>query len=141
MVLDAGTIAITKDDFDPGAYIRAVTNRTTGAIVTFVGVVRDNSIESIEIEAYEEVALRDIREIRDEAIARHTLMSVTIIHRVGGLKVGDNILLIVVSAGHRRQAFEGCEEILERIKERAPIWKREILANGDRWVRGDLESG
>ena len=64
---------------------------------------------------------------------------VTLIHRTGTLQVGDDILLIVVSAGHRRIAFAGCEYILERIKERAPIWKREIPGCGDRWVKGNTE--
>lgn len=137
---DRGRIALTSDDFDAGACIEAAKRDTAGAVVTFVGVVRDDDIESIEIEAYEEVAIRDLREIREEAIAGHDLLHVTIIHRVGTLQVGDNILLIVVAAGHRKQAFSGCEEILERIKERAPIWKREILSQGDRWVRGNLES-
>lgn len=134
-----GRIAITGDDFDSGAYIKSAKRRTTGAIVMFIGVVRDDTIESIEIEAYEEVADKDLHEIRDEAVAKYDLQEVTIVHRVGNLQVGDNILLIVVSAGHRKQAFSGCEFILERIKERAPIWKREILSDGDRWVKGNHE--
>jgi molybdopterin synthase catalytic subunit len=134
-----GRIAITRDTFDTGAHIEAAKRCTTGAVVTFVGVVRDDTIECIEIEAYEEVAERDFHEIRDEAVAKYDLQEVTILHRTGKLRVGDDILLIVVSAGHRKQAFGGCEYILERIKERAPIWKREILSDGDRWVKGTYE--
>ena len=134
-----GYIAITREKFDAGAHIEAAKRRTTGAIVTFVGVVRDDAIESIEIEAYEEVAETDLYEIRDEAVAKYDLQEVTIVHRTGKLRVGEDILLIVVSAGHRKQAFSGCEYILERIKERAPIWKREILPDGDRWVKGNYE--
>jgi molybdopterin synthase catalytic subunit len=134
-----GRIAITGDDFDSKAYIQSAKRRTTGAIVTFVGVVRDDNIELIVIEAYEEVAEKDLHEIRDEAVAKYDLQEVTIVHRTGKLEVGDDILLIVVSAGHRKQAFSGCEYILERVKERAPIWKREILSDGDRWVKGNLE--
>ncbi len=136
-----GRIAITRDSFDAGAHIENAKRRTTGAIVSFIGVVRDDDIELIEIEAYEEAAEKDLHDIRDEAIAKYDLQEVTIVHRTGKLKVGDDILLIVVSAGHRKQAFCGCECILERIKERAPIWKREILSDGDRWVKGNHEEG
>lgn len=139
MDINRGTITITREDFNPGPCIEAAKSGNTGAIVTFIGVVRDDGIESIEIEAYEEVAIRDLTEIRDEAVAEHGLQYVTIIHRIGTLQVGDNILLIIVSAGHRKQAFIGCESILERIKERVPLWKREMLKDGERWVRGNLE--
>lgn len=134
-----GLIAITGNAFDAGARIEAARRRATGAIVTFVGVVRDDDIEAIEIDAYEEVAVVDLQEIRDKAVTTFCLHEVTIVHRTGTLQVGDDILLIVVSAGHRKQAFSGCEYILERIKERAPFWKREILSDGDRWVKGNLE--
>ncbi|OPX73133.1 MAG: molybdopterin guanine dinucleotide biosynthesis protein MoaE [Methanoregulaceae archaeon PtaB.Bin152] len=133
------SISIRTDAFDTRGYIEAAKRRATGAIVVFVGVVRDDGIESIEIEAYEEVAVRDLHEIRDDAVAKFDLQEVTIIHRTGTLQVGDDILLIVVSAAHRSNAFAGCEYILERIKERAPIWKREILGCGDRWVKGNTE--
>jgi len=139
MNLDKGPIAITGEDFNPGLFIEAARSGNTGAVVTFIGVVRDDGIESIGIEAYEEVALQDLKEIRDEAVAQYGLQYVTIIHRVGTLQIGENILLIIVSAGHRKQAFLGCESILERIKERVPFWKRELLKDGERWVRGNLE--
>jgi molybdopterin synthase catalytic subunit len=108
-------------------------------VVTFLGVVRDDGIECLEVEAWEEVALEDMKAIREEAGARFDLQEVTIIHRVGKFAVGDPILLIVVSSGHRKQAFRGCEYVLERIKEQAPFWKKEIMAGGDRWVRGNRE--
>ncbi len=134
-----GTIGIARERFEIAPLIQAAKDRSTGAIATFVGVVRDDGIESITIEAYEEVAEKDLHEIRDEAVSRFDLVEVTILHRIGILAVGDDILLIVVSAGHRKQAFSGCEYILERIKERVPIWKEENLGNGNRWVRGNNE--
>jgi molybdopterin synthase catalytic subunit len=134
-----GVLAITGDPFDVGFHIDAIKRRTTGAVVTFVGVVRDDGIESIEVEAYEEVALGDLHDIREEAARLFDLQEVTILHRTGSLRVGEDILLIAVAAGHRKEAFAGCEYILERIKERAPIWKREILEDGHRWVRGNME--
>lgn len=134
-----GIIAVQREDFDAGARIEAAKQAGSGAVVTFVGVVRDDGIESMEVEAYEEVALDDLARIRDEATAEFGLRHVTIIHRIGTLLVGDNILLIVVSAGHRKEGFLGCESILEKIKERVPFWKREVTKEGDRWVRGHME--
>lgn len=134
-----GVIAITGDGFDIGAHIEAVQNRSTGAVVTFLGVVRDDGIEFLEVEAWEEVALEDLHAIREEAGVKFDIQEVTIVHRVGKLTVGEPILLIVVSSGHRNQAFKGCEYILERIKEQAPFWKREYLGDGNRWVKGNRE--
>lgn len=130
-------IRITQDDMDIGSFIQEARHRTTGAIVIFLGVVRDDGIESMEIEAFEEVACGDLEVIREDAVSRFQLLSVDIVHRIGHLQVGDDILLIVVSAVHRREAFQGCEYILERIKERVPVWKKELLEDGERWVKGD----
>jgi len=134
-----GVIGITGNGFDIGAHIEAVKQPTTGAVVTFLGVVRDDGIECLEVEAWEEVALEDMHAIREEAGTKFDLQDVTIIHRIGKLAVGEPILLIVVSSGHRKQAFRGCEYILERIKEQAPFWKREYVGDQDRWVPGNRE--
>ena len=130
-------VTITKEDFHPGTMIEASIRPQMGGIVTFLGVVRDDGIEEIELEAYEEVALQELLAIRDDAMQKFSLLSVDIIHRTGALRIGDHILLIVVGAGHRQQAFMGCEYILERIKMTVPIWKKETTPGGTRWVRGD----
>ena len=130
-------IAVTPDPIDIPASITRAREDQTGGIVTFLGTVRDDGIEMMEVEAYEEVALQDLRLIRDEARARFDLHTVVIIHRVGRLAVGDAILLIVAGAGHREEAFSGCRYIIERIKEQVPIWKKEFRAGDGRWVAGD----
>jgi molybdopterin synthase catalytic subunit len=130
-------VIITQEDFDPGKTINASIRPEMGGIVTFLGVVRDDGIAEIELEAYEEVALQELQAIREDAIGKFSLLSVDIIHRIGLLHIGDHILLIVVGAGHRQQAFMGCEYILERIKMTVPIWKKETLPGGTRWVRGE----
>jgi molybdopterin synthase catalytic subunit len=130
-------VTITKEDFDPGKTIQESIQPQMGGIVTFLGVVRDDGIAEIELEAYEEAALQELLAIREEAMEKFSLLSVDIIHRIGVLRVGDHILLIVVGAGHRQQAFMGCEYILERIKMTVPIWKKETTPGGTRWVRGD----
>jgi len=130
-------IDVTQDDFDVNEMIGRAKKTSMGALVTFLGVVRDDGIEGIELEAYTEVALAELGAIKDEAFAKFPIHSVDIIHRNGRLKVGDNILLIIVGAGHRREAFEACEYVLERIKQSVPIWKKETVKGGDtRWVPG-----
>ena len=127
-------IKITKDDFSIEEVVRRAKRPDVGAIVTFLGTVRDDDILKMELEAYKEAALPELERIRDEAFSKFDLKSVDIIHRVGSLNVGDNIALIVVSAGHRKEAFEGCAYVLEELKRRAPIWKKEFRKDGERWV-------
>ena len=127
-------IDITKDDFSIEEVVRKAKRPDVGAIVTFLGTVRDDDILKMELEAYKEAALPELERIRDEAFSKFDLSSVDIIHRIGSLNVGDNIALIVVSAGHRKEAFEGCAYVLEELKRRAPIWKKEFRKDGERWV-------
>jgi len=127
-------IDITKDDFSIEEVVRKAKRPDVGAIVTFLGTVRDDDIQKMELEAYKEAALPELERIRDEAFSKFDLSSVDIIHRIGSLNVGDNIALIVVSAGHRKEAFEGCAYVLEELKRRAPIWKKEFRKDGERWV-------
>ncbi|ACL16649.1 molybdenum cofactor biosynthesis protein MoaE [Methanosphaerula palustris] len=130
-------IAIQHEDFDIGVLIGEAREQSSGAIVTFVGIVRDDGIETLELEAYEEVAVRELRKIVEKAVSQHNLHSVTVVHRVGPLKVGENIVAIVVSAGHRREAFLGCEVIIDWLKTEVPIWKKEHRNDGATWVKGE----
>ena len=132
-----GTIRITRDDIDPGKILQEAQSSTIGALVSFLGVVRDDGIERMDLEAYEEVAEEELARIREQAIARFAVSHVDIIHRVGMLSVGDHIVMIVVGASHRKAAFKGCEFIIDRIKESVPIWKKEYTTDGSRWVAGE----
>jgi molybdopterin synthase catalytic subunit len=134
-------IAIQTEDVDIGQLINAAKQRGTGAIVVFDGVVRDDDIREMELEAYEEVALKELEKIAAEAQSVHNLCSVDIIHRIGRLSVGENILIIVVSAGHRKEAYEGSRFIIEAIKAGVPIWKKELTKDGSRWVPGEHAHG
>jgi molybdopterin synthase catalytic subunit len=107
-----------------------------GAIVSFLGSVRDDGIDRMQIEAFSEAALSELQAIREEAIERFSLKSVQVVHRTGSLLVGEGIVAIVCSAGHREEAFAGCRYIIEELKKRAPIWKKEIGEKGERWVNG-----
>jgi len=134
-------IAIQTEDVDIGQLINAAKGRGVGAIVVFDGIVRDDDICEMELEAYEEVALCELEKIAAEAQVAHHLFSVDIIHRIGRLAVGENILIIVVSAGHRKEAYEGSRDIIEAIKAGVPIWKKELTKDGSRWVPGDHAHG
>lgn len=127
-------IRVTKDDFDITSLINQAKLPSSGAVVTFLGIVRNDSIERLELEVYEELAVKFLEEIRDSAIQKYDIESVDIIHRYGSLNVGDNIVLIIVSAGHRKEAFSACEFILEQLKENVPIWKKEIGPDFERWM-------
>lgn len=123
-------IAITKDDIDIAKLISDAKRPQTGGLVVFVGTVRDDGIEAIDFESFDEAALSDLYNIADEAEKKFSLTSVDIIHRNGLLKVEETILVIVAGAGHRAEAFDGCRYILEEIKRYVPIWKKDIIKDG-----------
>jgi len=127
-------IEITSRDFSLDEMVKRAKRLDAGAVVTFLGTVRDDGIEMMELEAFQEAALPELESIRGEAMSRFDLLSAEIVHRIGRLSVGDNIVAIVCSAGHRDEAFQGCRYIIEELKKRAPIWKKEIGKNGERWV-------
>jgi molybdopterin synthase catalytic subunit len=112
-----------------------------GAVVTFLGVVRDNAhgreVDRIEIQVYEEMAVKQLQAIREEAMVRFGVEEVAIVHRYGNLRISDNIMMIAVGAGHRPEAFEACRFILETIKEKVPLWKKEYTKEGDYWIEGE----
>ena len=134
-------IAIQTGDADIGALIDAAKKHGTGAVVVFDGVVRDDDITEMELEAYEDVALKELGKIAQEATEQFRLLHVDIIHRVGRLSVGENILIIIVAAGHREEAYAGSRFIIEAIKAGVPIWKKELTRDGGRWVPGDHAHG
>ena len=134
-------IAIQTGDVDIGALIAAAKEHGTGAVVVFDGVVRDDEITEMELEAYEEVAVKELEKIAQDATDQFRLLHVDIIHRIGRLVVGENILIIVVSAGHREEAYAGSRFIIEAIKAGVPIWKKELTKDGGRWVPGQHGHG
>ncbi|HPE62635.1 MAG TPA: molybdenum cofactor biosynthesis protein MoaE [Methanothrix sp.] len=127
-------IDITEEEFSIEDVVARAKRSEAGAVVSFLGTVRDDGILGMEVEAYRDVAVGELEKIRDEATEMFGLLSVEVIHRVGPLSVGEGIVLIVCTAAHRQAAFRGCEYIIEGIKMRVPIWKKEIRAEGGRWV-------
>jgi molybdopterin synthase catalytic subunit len=109
-----------------------------GAVVTFVGTVRDNhtgrKVVALEYEAYPEMAEAEMRRIGIAMIERYGLHGIAMRHRIGKLAVGETSVIIAASSPHRREAFQACSEALDRLKETVPVWKKEYFEDGEVWV-------
>ncbi|HIH89238.1 TPA: molybdenum cofactor biosynthesis protein MoaE [Candidatus Bathyarchaeota archaeon] len=131
-------IRVTRDDFSVDEELKRITKPSVGGLVTFVGTVRDSSeagrVTRMEIEVYPEMAEKQLEAIRGAALNRFGVEDVLVVHRFGDLRVGDNIVLVAVSAGHREAAFDACRYVIDELKKRVPIWKREHTSSGARWV-------
>jgi molybdopterin synthase catalytic subunit len=133
-------IKVQREDFDGGAEARALArgNAKVGAVASFVGLVRDASggaqVGTMTLEHYPGMTEKSIAAIVEEAAGRWEVIDCTVIHRVGELRPGDQIVLVAVASGHRGDAFAACEFIMDYLKTRAPFWKKEQTAQGERWV-------
>jgi molybdopterin synthase catalytic subunit len=133
-----GPISIVRDTVDVAALEAAVADPSAGATVTFVGTTRrDNAgrvVLSLEYEAYEPMALSEMRKLAREAGERWRIVRIAIQHRVGVVAIGETSVAIAVSAPHRAEAFEACRFAIDRLKEIVPIWKKEYFEGGEIWV-------
>jgi molybdopterin synthase catalytic subunit len=133
---------LTRAAIDPSKMVRSVGDAGAGAVVLFLGTVRDNgeagSVERIEYEAYEPMAEKRLAEAEREVRRRWpATRGVKILHRLGDLAVGEVSVAVAVSSPHRAEAFDACRHAIETIKHEVPIWKREKLADGSEiWVEG-----
>jgi molybdopterin synthase catalytic subunit len=134
-------IRIQREDFDVDGLHASLKTRGSGCVVTFVGTVRDTSagrpVSRMGVEVYEDMARAQLEAIVGEAEDRFRVDRVEVVHRYGDLEVGDNIVFIGVSAGHRDQGFEACRYIIDELKKRVPIWKKEYTPDGVVWVEGE----
>ena len=134
------TVRIQTAGFDVSAEIEKLRldNRKIGAVASFVGVVRDvndgDAIAGMTLEHYPGMTEHSIEEIITQARGRWQIMDALVVHRVGTLRPTDQIVLVVVTSGHRGDAFAACEFIMDYLKTRAPFWKKEVTAKGERWV-------
>jgi molybdopterin synthase catalytic subunit len=133
-------ITIQEADFDLAAELAALRarNAETGALVSFVGLVRDFSdgekIEGIFLEHYPGMCEKALKNIVADAKQRWQLLGVRVIHRIGKLLPGEQIVLVATASQHRADAFAACEFIIDYLKTAAPFWKREQTAQGARWL-------
>lgn len=138
----AALARIQAEDFDMAAEERLCVggNSGVGGIATFVGRVRDNAkgkaIERIEIGCYESMAVKELEKVRAEAVEKFAAVNVTVVHRIGILRPGEQIVGIVAAAGHRDAAFDACRYAIDELKKRVPIWKKEFTTGGGFWVEG-----
>jgi molybdopterin synthase catalytic subunit len=130
-------VRVQREDFDLNAEVQALTRecRNVGAVVTFVGVVRgDDDLSALTLEHYPGMTEREIERHIALAQARWPMLATTVIHRIGELRPGDNIVLIATAAEHRRAAFEAAEFLMDYLKTRAPFWKCEMRGGKSGWV-------
>ena len=122
-----------------------VLSPNAGAVVTFDGTVRNNArgkaVTHLFYEAYEEMAVKELESIREAALRRWPLQQLAIVHRTGRLEIGDSSVFIAVSSAHRGDAFSACRFVIDSLKQRAPIWKKEFYADGEVWVEGFADHG
>ena len=133
-------IFVQTEDFDLSTEVTKLraNNPAVGAVVSFVGVVRDLNegmdVHAMELEHYPGMTEKALQEIVALASQRWQLMDSIVIHRVGALKPLDQIVLVAVASSHRGEAFAACEFIMDYLKTQAPFWKKEKTPDGERWV-------
>lgn len=132
------TVSIQSSPFDMGAEVRRFANSVpgAGAIVTFSGLVRDDGgkLTTMEIEHYPAMTERAVEAIRMEATERWALLGAVVVHRYGRLEPGEQIMMVATAARHRADAFAAAEFLMDYLKSRAPLWKKEIGPDGEKWV-------
>lgn len=133
---------IQSEPLDPAPLVEAVRRENAGAIALFYGIVRNEnlgrSVQYLEYDAYPEMALKKMREVAGEVRAKFPIAAVGVLHRIGRLEIGETSLLVAVSSGHRKEAFEACHYAVDRIKQVVPVWKKEVWSDGSAWVEGHL---
>ncbi len=133
-------VRIQTADFDLSAEVAALRagDAGIGAVASFVGVVRDRNdglgVSAMELEHYPGMTEKAIESMIDEAHQRFNLRGARVIHRIGRLAPLDQVVLVAVSSGHRGEAFQACEFLMDYLKTQAPFWKKEDTPEGSRWV-------
>jgi len=133
-------IIVQSEDFDltTEVALAKASNANIGAIVSFVGTVRDlesKNLNTMTLEHYPGMTEKSLKSIVDKAKNKWELQSVTIIHRIGKLDVNDQIVLVITASRHRQEAFDSCNFIMDFLKTDAPFWKKESSTKSENWVK------
>ena len=134
------TVRVQTEDFDAGLELNKLRNahKDTGAIVSFIGQVRDindgDTVSQLTLEYYPGMTEKALEAIISQAKSRWNFFDALIIHRVGTLMPTDQIVLVAVSGAHRGEAFKACEFIMDFLKTEAPFWKKEVTSSGEHWL-------
>ncbi|HTJ53309.1 MAG TPA: molybdenum cofactor biosynthesis protein MoaE [Cyclobacteriaceae bacterium] len=131
-------IKITEKPIDVQKVIDTATSLGAGAVNVFIGTVRNSAhgknVLWLEYEAYETMAVAEIKKIIDDASHQWPLLGWAVSHRVGTLKPGEVSVVVAISSPHRKESFAACQYIIDTIKEKAPIWKKEVFEDGEEWI-------
>jgi molybdopterin synthase catalytic subunit len=138
-------IRVTEAVLEPAEAIEAVRRDEAGAVNVFLGVVRNTnkgrSVDYLEYEAYAPMAEKVMQEIAEEAKERFGLLDCAVLHRTGRLEIGETSLLVAISSGHRPESFDGGRWMVDEIKKRVPVWKKEVWTDGEEWIEGPESLG
>lgn len=138
-------IRVTPDVLQTDEAIASVASAGAGAINVFLGVVRNNNlgrtVSYLEYDAYPAMAEKVMRELAEEARARFGLEAAAVLHRTGRLEIGEASLLVAVSCGHRAESFEATHWLVNEIKKKVPVWKKEVWEDGEEWIEGPESMG
>jgi MoaE-MoaD fusion protein len=136
--VSGGSFRLVEGPLDLRAVAAEVANDEAGAIATFEGTVRRHSrgreVIALEYEAYEGMAENVMAEIAGEVKAKYDLSDVAISHRLGRVEIGETSVVIAVSAPHRQDALAACKDVIDELKERVPLWKKELYEGGEEWI-------
>ena len=131
-------IKLSTEPIQIDQVIKSVESAESGAINIFVGTVRnqskDKKVVRLEFEAYEKMALSEMKKISDAAVKQWPINKISIIHAIGVLEIGDIPVVIAVSTPHRKASFEACEFVIDELKKTVPIWKKEFFKDGEVWI-------
>jgi molybdopterin synthase catalytic subunit len=137
-------IKITEKPIDVQKVIDTASSLGAGAVNVFIGTVRNNAHNKnvlwLEYEAYETMAVAEIRKIIEDASHRWPLLGWAVSHRIGTLRPGEVAVVVAISTPHRKDSFDACQYIMDTIKEKAPIWKKEVFEDGEEWVAARPET-
>lgn len=132
---------LQREPIDSAPLLNRIKQPEDGAMVVFDGVVRNNTRGRqtlyLEYDSYPEMAMAQMEQLATEALAKFAVRDVQIVHRVGRQEIGDTSVLIAVASGHRAAAFDACRYVIDTLKKKVPIWKKEFFADGAEWVDGD----
>ncbi len=131
-------IKITEKPIDVLKVIETASSLSAGAVDVFIGTIRNTAhgkkVRWLEYEAFESMAVAEIRKIIDQAAKQWNLTGWAVSHRIGTLKQGEVAVVVAVSTPHRKESFEACQYIIDNLKAKAPIWKKEVFEDGEEWV-------
>ena len=131
-------IRVTRDEIDMTDLVSQLTKPNCGAILTFLGVVRDHAdghkVEEIDYTCYEEMATKELAKVARQSMMKHGVEHVAVVHRIGLLKVGEASLGLVVASPHRVEGFACAQMLIDEMKKAVPIWKKEFGPDGTNWV-------